>query len=276
MTKKRRMRIGFYLIEAALCAALTILMNITADARARHHHTAQSTHFAPAKTSTPGSNQNGLHGAQKLEEHNAPNPETAPEKAGDDKQPGRRSVGAEQGGNKGTAGNADAITGAKETKLPEMKDLGPVDTHITVVPPRLQGGKVEITRQGSSKIKSKSSKYFHARSAFVRHKNNSVVRNTIGVPVAPHSVTVGQHGVPAGAWTVDKAGTAMGVGRAGAGVGSAGTFHPIAGTGRSGPFANYGTIGGSSFPRRGYVPASLGGQTKMTGALSGSMVRPKY
>jgi hypothetical protein len=59
-------------------------------------------------------------------------------------------------------------------------------------------------------------------------------------------------------------------------VGSAGVFHPNAGAGLSEAAGNRGAISGTGFPRRGFVPAALGGQAKMTGALSGSMIHPKY
>ena len=167
-------------------------------------------------------------------------------------------------------------TRTKETNLPDMKDRGSVDTSITIVRPRLHGAKAEMTRQGASKINSKTGKYFHARHAFIRHKNNSVVRNTIGVPMTSHGVTTGQHGVPAGTAADDRSGAQKGVVSASPGVGPAGVFHPNAVTGRSGPFANHGAISGTGLPRRGFVPAGLGGQTKMTGVLSGSMIRPKY
>jgi len=263
MALQRSSRVGFLLVASAL----VLLSNFAAHAHARHHHKVRATHFVPG---------NAVQGAQKFQQHDAPNPDAAPEKVNDGKQPGRNSVGGEQGGNGGPAGNANTSTETKEVKLPDMKDLGPVDTHITVVQPRFEAGKTELTRLGGSKIKSKSGKYFHVRPAFTRHKSNPVVRNTIGVPVAPQSITAGQHGVPAGAPAFAKAGADKGLGGAGPAVSPAGTFHPVAGVGGSGPFANHGAISGSGFPRRGFVPATLGGQTKMTGALSGSMIRPKY
>ena len=267
-------RIGFSLLAGVMIGMPGVLASFSADAHARHHHRMHSSHFAPANTSAPASSQNAMHGVQKSEEHNAPNPETALDKTNDDKRPGRYSVGAGQGGNEGAAGSATTNSGTKGTNLPDMKDLGPVDSSNTIVRPRLQGAKAEVTRQGPSKINSKTGKYFHARHAFVRHNSSPVVRNTVGVSITPRVVTAGQHGVRSGAPVSDKPGAEKGV--VSGSPGPAGAFHPSAGSGSGVTFTNHGALSGSSFPHRGFNPTALGGQTKMTGTLSGSMIRPKY
>jgi hypothetical protein len=272
MTKGRRMRIGLCLLAGALFGAPTILVGSSTDAHARHLHRMHSTHFAPALT--PSSNKNAVNGAQKLQEHNAPVPENTAEKPNDDKQFGRNSVGNEQGDHDGAARNANTSAGTNETKLPNMKDLGPVDTHITIVRPYLRGPKAETTRTGSSKINSKAGKYWRAGRTLVQHKNRPVVRNTIGVPIAPRDVMTGQRVAPAGMPTGVKGGD--GLAKAGPSVGPTGAFHPNAGTAPGVPLTGRGAISGTGFPRRGFVPAGLGGQTKMSGGLSGSTVRPKY
>jgi hypothetical protein len=266
------MRINFYLVAGMLFGLPVLMVCFAPEAHARHHHPAHSAHFAPANASTPASSQNAVHGTQKTEGHNGS--EAAPDKAHDEKQPGPHSLGVGQSGNGATPGNANSGTGTKETNLPDMKDLGPVDTRITIVRPRLQGAKAEMTRRDASKINPKSGKYFHARQAFIRHKNNSVVRNTVGVSIAPRDVTAAQRGMPAGAPADDRTEGQKGAVKVGPGVGPAGVFHPNRDTGPA--FANRSTISGSSFPHRGSVPAVLGGQTKTTGGLNGSTIRPKY
>jgi hypothetical protein len=269
------MRIGFYPIAGALCAALTLLVSLTPDAYARPHHRVHSTHFAPAKISSPTLNQNTPSGVQTSGEHTAPNAGITPDRP-NDQQAGRNSVGVGQGGNEGAASSVSTGAGTKETNLPNMKDLGPVDTSITIVRPRLQGAKAEVTRQGASKITSKTGKYSHGRRTFARHKSSPVVRNTIGVPIVPRDVATRQYGVPGGTPAGNKPGAEKVVVRAGPVPGPAGLFHPNAGVGRGEGFASHGAISGSTVPHRGFVPATLGGRTKMTGALSGSMIRPKY
>jgi len=260
------MRIGFYLLAGALVGLPILTLGFGAEARVHHHQRPHSTHFAPANASSPEASQNAVHGPQKSED--------APDKTNGDKQPGRHSLGAGQGGNDGPASSANSGTGTKENNLPEMKDLGPVDTHITIVRPRLQGAKAAMMRRDGGKTNPKNGKNFHARNTFVRHKYNPVVRNTIGVSIAPRDVTAGQRGTPAGASTDDRPDVQKDVVKVGPGLGPAGGFHPNVNTGRA--FANRGTIGGSSFPHHGFVPSALGGQAKRTDGLSGSMVRPKY
>jgi len=249
MAQGRAFRIGFSLLASAMIGAAVALVSFSADAHARHLHRAHSMHFAPANVAAP---------------------EPAAEKIKDGKKPGR----AQQGRDEGTSSGTDDSTGTKQTRLPNMKDLGPVDTSITIVRPPFQGAKADVTRQRTSKINPKTGKYFHTRQAFIRHTNKPVVRNTVGVSVGPHNVTAGQHGVFARVPAEDGRGAQSGV--AGPGAGPAGVFHPSVRTSQGGALANHGALSGSSFPRRGFAPAGLGGQTKMTGTLSGSMIRPKY
>jgi hypothetical protein len=155
-----------------------------------------------------------------------------------------------------------------------MKDLGPVDTSITTVRPYFNGAKAETRRMGASKINSKTGKHFHPQNAFIRHKNGPVVRNAIGVPIVPRDLTAGQHIVPTSAPTGVKAGD--GLVKAGRGVSTVGVFRANARAGRTASPGNGGAISGTGFPHRGFVPAALGGQAKMTGSLGGSLVRPKY
>jgi len=270
------MRIGFCLLAGALFGAPTLLVGFSAAADARHHHRVHSIHVAPANNSTPASNQNALKGGQKPDEQVVLNPGTPPEGANDSKQSGGHSVGNGQSGREGTEVGATTRPGEKEIKSPGMKDLGPVDTSITTVRPLFHGGKAETTSVGSSKINSKTVKHFHAQRIFVQRKTRPIVRNTIGVPIVPRELTTGQRVGPAGMPKDVKAGAGDGVVKPGPAAGPAGVFHPNAGAGLSGSPSNRGAISGTGFSRRGFVPAALGGQTKVTGALSGSMVRPKY
>jgi hypothetical protein len=275
MTKERSMRIGFYLLVGALFGVPALLIGFAADAHARHHHSVHSTHSVPADLSTPASNHSVLSSALKSEGHTAPTG-TPPDPTKDDKQAGRHSVGAEQRGGEGTTVTLPASTGTKEANSPDMKNLGPVDAQITIVRPYLHGPKAETTRVGTSKIKSKFGKYPRAQHVFVQRKNSPVVRNTIGVPITPRGVTAGQRGAPAGVPAGLKTGAGDRIVNTDPGAGPAGVFHPNAGMVPGGPLGGRGAISGTSFPHRGFVPATLGGQTKMTGALSGSMIRPKY
>jgi hypothetical protein len=276
MAQQRSFQIGFSLYASALLGAFTLLIGLPAETHARPHHRVHAMHLAPANNSSPASNQNVLKGAQKSGEHVAPNPGIPPEGASDSKQPGRHSVGNRQGGNEGIGASAVANPGEKEIKSPGMKDLGPVDTSITTVRPLLHAAKAETTRVGASRINSKIGKHFRTQRTFVQHRNRPVVRNTIGVPIATHDLTPGQHAAPASVPTGVKAGAVGVIVKSGPGVGPAGVFHPNAGLGLSEAPGNRGAISGSGFTRRGFVPAALGGQMKTTGGLSGSMIRPKY
>ena len=274
------MRIGPYLLAGALFGVPALLLGFAAEAHARHHHGVHSTHSAPANVSIPVANHNVLSGTQRTGGRTAP-AGTPPEPIKDDKQTGRHSVGPGPGGSEGTAstaGTVPASTGIKETNSPDMKNLGPVDTHITIVRPYLHAPKAETTRVGVGKINPKSAKYSRARHAFDQRKNSPVVRNTIGVPITPRGITAGQHGVPTGlpAGLSLKPGGGDRIAKTDPGAGPAGVFHPTAGVGPGGSLGGRGVISGTSFPHRGFVPATLGGQTKTTGALNGSMIRPKY
>ena len=253
---QRSLRFGLALLASVPVAAPVLLAGFAAKARVHHPPRVHSVHLLPENTSTRASNQNPLKGVQKSEGHDA-------------RPPGRQSVGAGHGGTEGTAGSTNNGTGATEFKPPGMKDLGPVDTSNAFVRPHVHGAKGATTRVGASKINSKAGKYFHARHAFIQPKSRPFVRNTIGVLVPPHVVRQ-----PAS--TGMKAGASGGAVKPGAGVGTAGVFHPIAGAGLSGLPGHGGAVSGTGFPHRGFAPATLGGQTKMTGGLSGSMIRPKY
>src|SRR5579862_3210793 len=266
------MRIGFYLVAGVLFGLPILTVGIAAESRAHHHHPAHSAHFAPANASKPGSNQNAVHGAQKNVEHNAP--EATTDKAYGDKKSSEHSVGAGPGGNDGTPGAANGGSETKGNNWPDMKALGPVDTRVTTVRPSLQGAKAGMMRPGVGKINAKNGKYFRTRQTFTRHNNNPVVRNTIGVSAAPREVSAGQRAMRADAPSDDRPNVREGAVKVVPGAGPSGVFHPNRDTGP--PFANRAAISGNSFPHRGFGPATLGGQIKMTGGLNGSMMRPEY
>jgi hypothetical protein len=187
---------------------------------------------------------------------------------------------AGKGGKQPSGGNTETAIGApaKDANGPDFhtKDPGPIDTRITVQP-RLHGTGQGVARQANSKIGPIGPRYSHARHVFTPGKAGHVTRNAIGLPITPHSTSPAPNAAlvhsptdvapfaPSGSNSVAKPNPSLD---------HFAVSHPgfvVTGTGAGRP-----AINGSSFARRGFVPATLGGPSKnVVVGINGSTIRPK-
>jgi hypothetical protein len=177
------MRIGFYLLAGAMLGGPAILANPAADAHPRHHHGLHAAHFIRPDVSLPPASHVAPAGASKLEDHRAADTDNAFTKGGRNAehagQPGPAKIGAEGA----PGGIKDPSTGGPTKELPppdvHMKDLGPVDTRISVEP-RLHGVKPDRVRNAKTKFKAVPGRGLQG---YRRVAPTTVVRNAIGVPI---------------------------------------------------------------------------------------------
>ena len=280
MATKAILRRGLYLLVGVLAGAPAMLASFAADAHTRPQHRAHSAHFVQPDPSPPVLNHAVADGWGKLQDHGAPKPGSS---AGNTEGsaplntlPGSAGRGAKQetwGSKETGAGSA-----AKDANAPDvhMKDLGPINSRITVQP-SLHGARPEMIREVKSKIRRNTAKVRHT---FSPGKASRIMRNAIGLPVTPHNGIAGHDSVPAGL----PSGAASGVAVSGSnslakpypGQDRLGVSRPNAGTIMPSRVANRGTINGTSFSQRGFVPIGLGGPAKTVVGINGSMIRAKH
>jgi hypothetical protein len=278
------MRIGLYLLAGALFGAPTILVNSAADAHPRHHHWLHAAHFVRPDVSVPPANHIAPPGTPKPEDHGASQADDAFTKrsrnTGRASQPGTTKTGSE--GTPGGIKDANTGTPAKETTSPDvhMKDLGPVDTRISVEP-RLRGLKPDKIRSAKTKFKLVP---LHRLQAHPKLAPATVARNAIGVPIHPQGTdSKGSQGkVP------DQAGTngtpKPAAGNGGTGVAGLGlqpqVSNPVPTNGLHSPATttmNHSSIGGSIVLRPTTAPGVIGGPAKnVVGALNGTTFRQRH
>jgi hypothetical protein len=285
MTKEQSMRIGHYLLVGALFGAPTMLVNSGADAHPHHHHRLQAAHFIRPDVSVPAANHVTPAGTPKPEDHGTSQADDAFTKSSRNTgRPGQ--LGTTKTGSEGTPGGIikDASTGApaKDTTSPDahMKDLGPVDTRISVEP-RLHGVKPDRIRGAKTKFRILPG---HGRQLHPRLAPGTVVRNAIGVTIHPKGTdNKGNQGkVP------DQAG-ARGTPKAAAGNGATGVAtlelrpqasNPVPTNGLHAPATttmNHSSIGGSIMVRSTTAPGVIGGPAKnVVGALNGTTFRQRH
>jgi hypothetical protein len=263
------------MLAALLVGAPATLVSFAADAHARHHHGAHAVHFAPSNATAPVLNRDAANGTRQPQDRKAvkadgvsPNTLTG--------------AAAAKGGKQPSGGSAETGTGApaKDANAPDFhtKDLGPVDTRITVQP-RLHSAAPATTRQAKSKIGPIGSRYSHGRHAFTPAKAGRVTRNAIGLPITPRSIVPGSNATRVRLPTDAAPGVAPngsdGVVKPNPSPDHFAVSHPgpvATGTGAGRP-----AIDGSGFARRGFVPATLGGPTKnVVVGINGSTIRPKH
>jgi hypothetical protein len=279
-TKARPLRIGFYLLVGILVGAPALLASFAAKARSHHHHGGRLTHVHAPHVSVPVVKHDDLAGVRKGEDHRPSKIEGSTEKAHGgatvSAPPGNRGQGAKEN----VLGNDEAGTGGgpKNPNAPDirMKGLGPVDTQITTEPPP-QGTKPGLTRQVKSKIPPNALKHLRVRHVFVPRKNKPPIRNAIGIPIVPPPTGTkgpdkGSAGLPGGI----NSGVTYAPVKPNPGSDRLDASRPNAAAVPSVPRSGVGTLNGSDFTHRGFVPATLGGQAKFVGGISGSMIRPKY
>jgi hypothetical protein len=189
---------------------------------------------------------------------------------------------AGKGSKQPSGGNTEPGTGAsaKDANAPDFhtKDLGSVDTRITVQP-RLHGAGPATARQVKSKIGPIGSRYSRMRHAFAPRKAGRITRNAIGLPITPRGT------VPAPNATLIRSptdaapgfppnGSAFAV-KPNPGPDHFAVSHP--GSQVTGPGAGRPALNGNNFVRRGFVPATLGGPSKnVVVGIDGSTIRPKH
>jgi hypothetical protein len=272
LAKERTLRIGFNLLVALLLGAPATFASFAADAHARHHH---AVHFAPPNATVPVLNRDAANGTRQPQDRKAVKTYGTPPNT-------LTGTAAGKGGKQPSGGSTETSTGApaKDANAPDFytKDLGPIDTRITVQP-RLHGAGPGTIRQAKSKIGPIGSGYSHGRHAFTPAKAGRVTRNAIGLPVTPRSTVLAPNTALVHSPTDAAPGVALngsdGVVKPNPSPDHFAVSHPgpvATGTGAGRP-----AIDGSSFARRGFVPATLGGPTKnVVVGINGSAIRPKH
>jgi hypothetical protein len=278
MTKERPMRIGFYLVAGALFGAPAMLVNSAADAHPHHPHRLHAAHFVRPNVSEPPASHVIPTGTPKPEDHSASGSDDAFTKGsrntGHHGQPGPTKTGTE-----GTPGGIkDAGAPAKETTPADvhMKDLGPVDTRISVVP-RLRGVKPGRVRSAKTKFKVVPG---HGLQVHPKLAPATVVRNAIGAPIHPQgNDNKGSQGkVPE---QIGAGGTPKPApGNGGTGIIGLGLRRQANGAGSPSPATvamNHSSISGSIMLRPATAPAVIGGPAKnVVGALNGTTFRQRH
>jgi hypothetical protein len=271
------LRIGFYLLAALLLGAPAMLVSFAADAHVRHHHGAHAVHFAPSNATVPVLNRDAANGTQQPQDRKDVRPDGAPPNT-------LTGTAAGKGGKQPSGGSTQTGTGeaAKDATAPDFhtKDLGPIDTRITVQP-RLHGAGPGTARKAKSKVGPIGSRYSHVRHAFTPGKVGHITRNAIGLAITPRST------VPAPNAALVRSPTDADAAPGVAPIGSDGVVKPNPSpdhfaVSRPGPVVigtgvGRSAINGSGFAPRGFVPATLGGPTKnFIVGINGSTIRPKH
>jgi hypothetical protein len=275
MTNKRILRRGLYLLAGVLAGAPAMVVSFAADAHARHHHWAHAVHFAPSNATVPVLNRDAANGARQPQDRKAVKTDGTPPNT-------LTGTAVGKGGKQPSGGSAETGTGApaKDASAPDFhtKDLGPIDTRITVQP-RLHRPGPGTALQAKSRIGPVGSRYSHVKHVFTPGKAGHITRNAIGLPVTSRSTVLAPNTALVHSPT-DAAPSVAPNGSDGAvkpnpGLDHFAVSHPgsvVTGTGAGRP-----AIDGSGFARRGFVPATLGGPSKnVVVGINGSTIRPKH
>lgn len=274
------MRIGSHVFAGALFGATTVFVSISADARSQRHHTLRATHFARPDVSAPAANHGGPGGTQKRDDHGASDTGDSLNKGGRNSErlgrPGLIKTGTE--GTLGGTENWRAFAKEATPPDPHMKDLGPVETRISVAP-RLHGVKSDRLRRAKTKFKAVPG---HGPQAHPKLPPATIVRNAIGVPIHPQGAeNKGDQWKtpnPAGAGRTLKplaVNGLTGVTRIGLRP-QASNQLPANGGGsasRAITTMNYSNVGGSIMMRPNAMPGVIGGPAKnVVGILNGTTI----
>jgi hypothetical protein len=268
---RRNFRFGLVL-AGALCLAMAAAAQARSDAALQQ--------VAQLKTSPPPSDARPSSGATKPDDQTTPQTEQAPSNGGSTAAPSPPHEGrsAKQGkGEHPDRGLTDkgkaAPAKAPETPEIHMKDLGKVDTRITVVP--------EPHRPGDKK----QTPPLHSPTGLrvvpppLRQPGGPANRNSIGEtvpssarPAAPAPSAGGSRSAPnptIAARSSEAPGNTVPSGNPSL---APLPTPPIT----AAPAAPRSAINGSSITRSSNLPGGLGGQTKPVGGINGSEIRPKH
>jgi hypothetical protein len=289
MAKDGSLRIGFYLVATALLVgAPAMRLGFAEEARTLGSGTSGPGDSPPTRSyASPGGAQPDGH--TELKSGNGPQKNdggTTSRKSSPDAI-GRNSKTGEGGGhpaNGGTdwSGNADAHADAHagphtDTRLDDhagMKDLGPIDTRMSVHQQlRRPRAKLDKAREVKINLRRPNRAYPHLQSTKATGVVGGSPRNAIGLslpsrdagPVEPHFGA--EHPLVSGG--DDR--------HANAGLNQARLPHPTVRVFVPTPTANraaIGTIGGNNFARRNW--GAIGGPAKMGGGINGTTLRPAH
>jgi hypothetical protein len=282
MAKERSVRIGFYLLAGVTFVAPAMLANTSADAAHAHHHRRLgAAHFVSTNVSVSSTIHSVSSGTQKTEDHAVPGTDDAPAKGGRNSgrlgQPGPLNTGSE-----GTQSGVKDSTPGVEVTSPNvhMKDLGPVETRISVEPP-LHGLKPGKTASAKVNFKLVPRHGLHVRPNLVRA---TVIRNAIGVPIHPQA-NDNRGGHTKGPDQTGSSGAPkLTPGNGGAGLAGLESrpqvSNPFAAKGLPSPGAaamNHSSIGGMLMLRPAITPGAIGGPVKnVVGSLNGTTFRQRH
>jgi hypothetical protein len=283
------MRIGFYLVATALfVSAPAMCLSFAEEAR-----TVGSGASGPGDS--PPTRSNASPGGAQPDSHTDLKSGNGPEKSNDGTTGRKSSPGAmgrnsktgERDGhpaNGGTdwSGNADSHSDAHagphtDTRLDDragMKDLGPIDTrmsvHMQLRRPRVKSDK---SREVKINLRRPNRAYPHLQSTKATGVVGGSPRNAIGLSLPPRDARPvelhfgAEHPLVSGG--DDR--------HANAGLNQARLAHPTVKVFVPAPTANraaIGTIGGNNFARRNW--GALGGPAKMDGGINGTTLRPAH
>ncbi len=213
--------------------------------------------------------------------------EEAPAKS--DRQPTPDSKGQSAVEPKGGAGDhatGEGGAGARQTSPTNSstgqestgRESDPVDTRVSAEPhrstSRQEGGK-------ASTLRFKSFTHSNGRPPRWTHPSSGLVRNAIGVAVAPRQPGPREnHAVPLAARYAARPtgvaiGASAGIGKATAAPDANKLLHPPPMPGPPAPSVRQGTINGTGLPNRGSGPSQIGGPAKTLAGINGTTIKPK-
>ncbi len=166
------------------------------------------------------------------------------------------------------------LTKGASTPEIHMKDLGPVDTRITVPP---QPRRTDERKQNPPLH---SPTGLRTQPPHTQRPGGATTRNSIGEAVPP-SAEPGAHAPSQGSSPGAAAPTITAHGRAGPGNPATAPGNPAPAPFHAPPItvapeAPRSTINGTSVARRGNGPSGIGGQAKPLAGINGSAIRPKH
>jgi hypothetical protein len=238
--------------------------------------------LAQLKTSPPPSGASTSSGATKPDDETAPKKDHAASSGDSTAAPSPAHAGH---GAKKTVedehpdrdhANKGKRPSAKGPATPDvhMKDLGPVDTRITVSPEPHRAGDKRLNPLPHSPMGQRILPP-HNRPPGAPPKRNSI-GEAFPSPVQPAARTPSHESSPGAASPGIAARGGEGPGNTAAVPGSAAVAplhpHPIT----AAPAVPRSTINGSSITRRSNLPAGIGGQAKPVSGINGSEIRPKH
>jgi hypothetical protein len=273
---------GCCALTAALLGVWATQTSVAKSAAFHHHHAKDSSQSAGRHGSQSTSASHGPQSPPTADHDNAGTPNNAglDERGGKQKNTAKSVTGPNGGGAKVPSNEATTghDSGPVETRT---RDGNAIDTR-GIAPSRILNNNRAKAHEPKNAKKSVASHSFAPRHQSAAAAMHGIVRNAVGMPtVRPTEIKAEagkadplQSGTPATG--VDRTGTPNSLAKFDASVGRHNIVQPITNPTLNAAALNRGAINGSTFIRPGFVPATVGGPTKVFAGISGNMIRPKY